>query len=195
MSKIYRLYCRTEEAIVGVGFAAIVLLTFSNAVLRVFDRPIIYSDDLCLMLFSWTALLGADVAMRHSRLVGMDILTSKLPPKVQKALGILVNVIMIFILITLVRGGIKIIGVNGDRPFNTLGAFGIRYSAVTMALPIGGVMMVFTCLMKIGKLFIHFKDDAYNIKHDVPDKNIGEENTGLDEESVDLEGRMEAKKV
>ncbi|MDD4710405.1 MAG: TRAP transporter small permease [Eubacteriales bacterium] len=195
MSKIYRLYCRTEEAIVGVGFAAIVLLTFSNAVLRVFDRPIIYSDDLCLMLFSWTALLGADVAMRHSRLVGMDILTSKLSPKVQKALGILVNVIMIFILITLVRGGIKIIGVNGDRPFNTLGAFGIRYSAVTMALPIGGVMMVFTCLMKIGKLFIHFKDDAYNIKHDVPDKNIGEENTGLDEESVDLEGIMEAKKV
>ena len=195
MSKIYRLYCRTEEAIVGVGFAAIVLLTFSNAVLRVFDRPIIYSDDLCLMLFSWTALLGADVAMRHSRLVGMDILTSKLPPKVQKALGILVNVIMIFILITLVRGGIKIIGVNGDRPFNTLGAFGIRYSAVTMALPVGGVLMVFTCLMKLGKLLMHFKDDSYNIKHDVPDKYIGEENTGLDQETVDFSETMEAKKA
>ena len=160
MSRLYRFYCRTEEAVVGAGFAAIVFLTFSNAVLRVFDRPIIYSDDICLMLFSWTALLGADVAMRHSRLVGMDILTSKLSPKVQKALAIIVNVIMIIMLIILVRGGIKIIGINGDRPFNTLGAFGIRYSAVTMALPVGGVLMVFTCLMKIGKLLMHFKDDS-----------------------------------
>ena len=182
MNRIYRYYCRLEEAIVGTGFAAIVLLTFVNAVLRKFNKPIVYSEDTVLLLFSWTALLGADVAMRYSRLVGMDILTTKLSPKVQKALRILVNFIIIVMLVVLIKGGIKIIGVNGDRPFNTLGAFGIRYKAVTMALPVGAAAMILTSLIKTVTIMKNFKNDNFNIKRDVPGHTLGEENMGADQE-------------
>lgn len=195
MNRIYRYYCRLEEIIVGTGFAAIVLLTFSNAVLRIFDRPIVYTDDLSLLLFSWTALIGADVAMRYSRLVGMDILTTKLPPKVQKALRIITNVVIIFILVMLIRGGFKIISINGDRPFNTLGAFGIRYSAVTLALPVGSVMMIFTCLIKMVNIIINFTNDQFNIKHDVPGDVLKEQNEAANQDRLYMEENEEANRL
>lgn len=68
LKMIYRWYCRLEEVVVGAGFLVIVGLTFTNAVLRVFNKPIITADDICLLLFGWVAFIGADVAMRYSRL-------------------------------------------------------------------------------------------------------------------------------
>jgi len=189
MNKVYRFYCKVEEVLVGTGFIAIVALTFLNAVLRLFDKPIIYADDLSMLLFSWTAFLGADVAMRHLRLVGMDIVSKKFPPKVQKILAIIVYIVMIGILIILIRGGFKIMAVNGNRPFNTLANFGIGYGAVTAALPICGIMMILTCLTKIGKLLVHYKDDSFTLKADVAADNagLGEESAGMDQTPVNLD--------
>ena len=84
MNKVYKYYCKVEEVLVGIGMSTIVALTFLNAVLRIFNNPITYTDDASMLLFSWTAFLGADVAMRHLRLVGMDIVSKKFPPKGQK---------------------------------------------------------------------------------------------------------------
>ena len=186
MKKIYGIYCRIEELIVGTSFAAIVALTFMNAVLRVFKRPIIYADDMCLLLFSWTAFLGADVSLRYCRLVGMDLVARRFPPKVQKILALIVHVVIIDILVILVIGGIKIIQTNGMRPFNTLEKLGIRYGVVTAALPVCGVMIILTCVIKIAKLIIHFSDDDYTLKKSVPKDTgeIGEENTGASETPV-----------
>ena len=186
MKKIYSVYCRIEDIIVGLGFATIVILTFMNAVLRYCGTPIIIADDTCLLLFSWTAFLGADVAMRYSRLVGMDILVSKLSPKVQKVLQLVVYGIMIAILAVLLRGGLAIIKTNGARPFNTLASFGINYGAVTASLPVGSAMMILTCITKIWKIVTHFGDDAYNVRKDNPDV-VGEENTGADEKPVEFD--------
>lgn len=172
----YKTYCKVEEVIVGVGFSAIVLLTFGNAVLRMFDMPIVVADDLCLLLFSWTALLGSDVALRYSRLVGMDILVRKFPPKVQKILQIVVYAVMIAVLAMLISGGIKIIQTNGARPYNTLP---VPYGFVTASLPVCGSLMVFTCLEKIVRVIRNFKNDEYQVRKDNPIP-VGEENTGLD---------------
>ena len=187
MNKIYKLYCKAEEALVGLGFLVIVALTFMNAMLRAFGAPIIYADDICMLLFSWTALMGADVAMRYCRLVGMDILTSKLNPKVQKILGIVVQVIMIGMLFILIKGGLKIVKLNGNRPFNTLEAFGIRYGAVTIAIPVCCSMMILTCITKIMKLILHINDDEFTLKKDAADAKLGEENMGVGEAPVNLD--------
>ena len=186
MNKIYKLYCKAEEALVGLFFIIIVALTFMNAVLRLFGAPIIYADDICMLLFSWTALMGADVAMRYCRLVGMDILTSKLNPKVQKILGIVVQVIMVAMLVVLIKGGIKIVKLNGSRPFNTLESFGIRYGAVTISIPVCCSMMILTCITKTFKLITHINDDEFTLKKDAADAKLGEENMGVGETPVEL---------
>ncbi len=173
---IYKWYCRLEEVIVGLGFLTIVVLTFTNAVLRVFNRPIIIADDVCLLLFSWVAFMGADVALRYSRLVGMDILVKKFPPKVQKVLQIVVYVIMIAALAVFFINGRSLAIKNWSRTYNTLP---ISYGFVTMSLPVCSVMMILTCLVKIGKIMMHFSDDSYNVKKDNPDA-VGEEFSGID---------------
>jgi len=187
MNKIYKLYCKAEEALVGLFFIVIVALTFMNAVLRLFGAPIIYADDICMLLFSWTALMGADVAMRYCRLVGMDILTSKLNAKVQKILGVVVQIIMIVMLAVLIKGGIRIVNLNGSRPFNTLESFGIRYGAVTVSIPVCCAMMILTCCTKIFKLVTHLNDDEFTLKKDAADAKLGEENMGVGEAPVDLD--------
>lgn len=187
MNKIYKLYCKAEEALVGLFFIVIVALTFMNAVLRLLGSPIIYADDICMLLFSWTALMGADVAMRYCRLVGMDILTSKLNAKVQKVIGLVVQVIMIVMLVVLIKGGLKIVKLNGSRPFNTLESFGIRYGAVTMSIPVCCSMMILTCVTKIFKLVTHLGDDEFTLKKDAADDKLGEENMGVGEAPVDLD--------
>ena len=186
MNKIYKLYCKAEEALVGLFFIIVVALTFMNAMLRLFGAPIIYADDICMLLFSWTALMGADVAMRHCRLVGMDIVTSKLSPKVQKVIGLVVQVLMIAMLFVLIKGGIKIVKLNGKRPFNTLEAFGIRYGYVTTSIPVCCSMMILTCVTKIFKLATHINDDEFTLKKDAADAKLGEENMGVGETPVEL---------
>ena len=186
MNKIYKLYCKAEEVLVGLFFIVIVALTFMNAMLRLFGAPIIYADDICMLLFSWTALMGADVAMRYCRLVGMDIVTSKMKPKTQKVIGVVVQVLMIAMLVVLIKGGVKIVKLNGKRPFNTLEAFGIRYGYVTTSIPVCCSMMIFTCITKIFKLITHINDDEFTLKKDAADAKLGEENMGVGETPVEL---------
>lgn len=175
--KLYKIYCKTEEIIVSIGFLSIVLLTFSNVILRkFFNAPITVADDLSLFLFSWASFLGADVALRYSRLVGMDILVNKLSPKVQKVIQLLVYVIIISSLILFANTGFGLALGNWKRNYNSLP---ISYGWATLSLPISCCMMIFTSIIKMSKIISNFNDDNYNVKKD-NDELIGEENTGLD---------------
>ena len=162
----YRIYCRIEEIIVGACFLDVVGLTFMNAVLRTFKKPIATADDICLLLFAWAALLGADVALRYSRLVGMDMFVRKLKPKLQKSVQILVFVIMIIAMVLFIRYGFQLAGRNWSRILNSLP---ISYGWVTVSLPVSCILMTFTSLLKIKKLVVNYKDDNYNYKKDNPD--------------------------
>lgn len=147
MKKIYKVYCKIETYIVAAGFFAIVALTFLNAVLRVFNIPIIATDDICSLLFAWVSFMGADVAMRSNRLVGMDIITTKLPDKVQKILFICVRVFMIIVLAFFVVKGFKLARMNWARAFNTLS--GVSYGWVTLSLPVCSIQMILTSVLKL----------------------------------------------
>ena len=169
LKTIYKVYCRIEEIIVGLGFMTIVTLTFLNAVLRVLNQPIIVADDISLLLFSWVAFLGADVALRYSRLVGMDILVNKLHPKAQKTLQIVVYLIMIGALGVFANYGYHLALNNWTRTYNTLP---ISYGWVTLSLPVCSALMAFTCITKIFKVVKHFGDDAYNVRKDNPQYGV-----------------------
>jgi TRAP-type C4-dicarboxylate transport system permease small subunit len=159
----------------------IIGLTFLNAVLRFIGRPIITADDISLLLFAWAALLGADVALRYSRLVGMDILVSKFPPKLQKFFQILVYIIMIGAMILFMYSGFALADKNWKRAFNSLP---ISYGYVTLSFPVGCCLMIFTSILKGIKVISHFKDDGYNIKKEDNPDLVGEEFTGL--ETLDI---------
>ena len=161
----YRIYCRIEEIFVGMCFFGVVSLTFMNAVLRTMKRPIVTADDLCLLLFAWAAFLGADVALRYSRLVGMDMVTRKFPPKTQKFIQLLVFSIMIAAMVMIIPYGFQLASRNWNRVMNSLP---LSYGYVTISLPISCFLMIFTSLLKMIKIITNFKDDSYNVKKDNP---------------------------
>lgn len=164
--KIYKGYCQIESVFAGLAFLSIVVLTFLNAVLRQFKMPVIFVDDLSLLLFGWAAFLGADVAFRHCRLVGMDILTSKFNIKVQKILQLIVYVIMICTLIMFIKFGYELAMSNWSRTYNTLK---ISYGWATLSLPVCSIFMIITALAKIYKTILHFNDSSFSLKKDIED--------------------------
>lgn len=178
IQKWYKGFCFAEEVVVGVAFTTIVVLTFMNVILRrFFDAPIVTADDINLLLFSWSAFLGADVALRYSRLVGMDMIVTKFPPKVQKSLQILVYIIMIGAFLLFAKSGFELAQANWKRGYNSLP---ISYGWATLSLPVSCVLMTITSCVKIGKIVINFQDDSYNVKKDIDDQGLGEENMGIE---------------
>jgi TRAP-type C4-dicarboxylate transport system permease small subunit len=164
MKRFYEIYCRIEEAIVGVVFVSIVILVFSAAFFRQFDKPIVWADDIAKFLFSWAAFLGADVAMRHSRLVGVDILVKKLPAKIAKSLQLFVFTIIILLLTSFVYYGTRLSIESVDRSFQTLS--NLSYSIVTASLPVASLLMILTAVLKIRKIILNYTDDSFDVLRD-----------------------------
>lgn len=166
MLKIYRGFCKVEEVITSIAFVSIIALIFSAAIFRAFNHPLVWADDIARFLFSWTAFLGADIALRHSRLVGVDMLVNKLPPKARKLTEIIVYSIMVFILIAFVYYGTQLSIKNWDRDFQTLSF--MSYSMVTLSLPVASLLMIISASTKLVRVIVNFKNDGYEVKQDIP---------------------------
>ncbi|MGN0986330.1 MAG: TRAP transporter small permease [Otoolea sp.] len=166
MKKLYRIYCKIEVLIAACAFFAIIVLTFGNAVLRIFDHPIVANDDICSLLFAWVSFMGADIALRSNRLVGMDILTMNLPVRLQKVLQLIVYAVMMVTLGMFVAKGQELAKMNWARFFNSLP---ISYGWVTLSLSVCGLMMMMTLVIKIVVLIKQFANDSFTIKMHDPD--------------------------
>lgn len=177
MQVFYRRLCAFEEALTATMFAFIVGLIFLAAFFRAFNYPLIWADDVASFLFSWVAFLGADIALRHSRLVGVDLLIDAVPPKVRKVLEIIVFSIMIVLLTAFVYYGINLSVRNWDRDFQTLSF--MSYSAVTLSLPVASVLMFISSATKVVRLIRNFRDDTYRVKDDVPPSPVATSSTSL----------------
>ena len=166
MKKIYKYYCKLETILACAGFFTIIAMTFGNAVLRLFNKPIPTSDDICTLLFAWVSFLGADIAMRSNRLVSMNLVTMNLPVKVQKVLSVIVYGIMLAVLGLFVVKGYQLARMNWLRFFNTLP---ISYGWATLSLPVCSVLMIITVLIKLVVTVMHFRDDSFSIDMHDPD--------------------------
>lgn len=146
MKKLYRAFCNAEELICGAILCAIVALAFATAVARCINRPISWTVELSQFLLSWLAFLGADLALRQGSILGVDILTRRFPKKVQAAIKLVTDLLILALLIAFVRFGITLCQSNYKRSFKTLN---LSYSAATASLPVASVLMSITIVMEI----------------------------------------------
>lgn len=127
------------EFAIAVGlFAAIVGLVFVAAITRFFDHPLIWSVDMAQLLFIWLCFVGATRAMREKVHLGVDLLVRHLPLRVQLLVETAVSVIVIAFLLLLAYEGYLLTTLNIEREF---GDSGISYAFVTVAVPIGALML------------------------------------------------------
>ena len=127
-----------EFVIAVTLFAAIVILVFAAAIMRFFDRPLIWSVDMAQLLFIWLCFVGATRAMREKVHLGVDILVRNLPIRIQRMIETGVSLVIIAFLLILAYEGSVLTMLNIEREF---GDSGISYAFVTIAVPIGSTML------------------------------------------------------
>jgi TRAP-type C4-dicarboxylate transport system permease small subunit len=154
MRKLYHAICKLEVIICGAGFILLVALVFLSAILRFFRVSMAWNIDMALFLLSWTAFLGADIAWRSNRLVGVDIVTSRFPQAMQKIVQILIYFVIFVALVIIVVYGTRLAWIERVRKFQSIP---MPYSLVTMSLVISALSMSVSTILKIQRCILDFK--------------------------------------
>ncbi|WP_447926318.1 MULTISPECIES: TRAP transporter small permease [unclassified Vreelandella] len=139
-------YDKSEEwlAMALLGGTSLTMLVSSSA--RAIGQPFAGGAELAQFLFIWTAVLGADITLRHGGQVRIDALIVRLPAKLQLLITSLCLAMMLGFLMLLAWYGFFLAASNWQRP---MGVAGLSYGYITLALPVGAVLMVITLLRRI----------------------------------------------
>ncbi len=137
---------RTETFFVCAGLLVLIFTVFAAAVLRFFGIDMSVSTDLAQLVFAWVSFIGADLAMRKDKHMGVDMLIVKFPPAVLNAIYLFNYVLILFFLLFAVRYGINLCIVNAARKYQTLY---ISYSFATASCPVGCGLMCITAVKHI----------------------------------------------
>ena len=146
MKKFYEKVCKLEELIALILVAGIAILVFVSALMRTFNHPLNWAQDVALIAFAWLIFLGSDVAMRGSGLIGVDLFVKKLPHKLQKGIDILFKTIIALFLCVLIYYGIGMTASGWARQITSLH---VSYSWVTMAVPVGSFLMLISTILNL----------------------------------------------
>jgi len=97
MARVLDVYCEVLKAAIALCLAAMVVLVFSNVVLRyAFNSGIAVSEELSRWLLVWLTFLGAIVALRQHAHLGVDTLVRALPPRGRFALFVISHLLMLY---------------------------------------------------------------------------------------------------
>lgn len=151
MKKGLKAFCKAEEYFCAALLSIIVALSFITAVARCINHPISWTIEVSQLLLAWLAFIGADMAFRADKIMGVDIITRKLPAKAQVAIKLTMNVLMLALLIIFIKYGYKLCMSNLKRSFQTVG---VSYAWATASLPVSSVFMVITAIANIVDCFL-----------------------------------------
>lgn len=108
-------YVGHAERWLGVGLLGIMVVAITTQVFTryVFNRPIIWVEEVATYSFIWGVFVGASVGLKYGRHVKIETFVDHLPPRAKAASRILVNLIVIAVLWLLVSEVGKIIDIEG----------------------------------------------------------------------------------
>ena len=127
-----------EETAAALMLAAMVLCVFAAALCRSLGWPIIWSVDIAQLLFIWVCMLGANRALRRGEHVGVDALVRRLPLRRRMQLDLALYALTLAFLLALAGAGLRLTVLNPER---TLGTIAMPYAMVTLAVPVGALLM------------------------------------------------------
>lgn len=155
MSKIYRWFCRIEEIACGIGFGFLIFFIFLSAILRLFKLSMSWYIDLAMLCLAWTAFLGADVAWREGQIIGIDLITRRLPARIRRAVELVVLGIIAATLVVIVIFGARLAWTERVSRYQSMP---IPLALVTLSLVVAAFSMFFSTIQKIRKVFRRTKD-------------------------------------
>jgi len=146
MKKLYERVIAAEAWIAAAFLVLMVALIFLGGVSRVLGYPLNWSTDFATAFFAWACFLCADIAWRKDNLMSIEILTSRLPEKLQTACRMVNYFIIALFLLYAMTFGTWLAWTSRVRSFQ--GIPEISYSWVTMSMPVGAALLLITTILK-----------------------------------------------
>lgn len=98
MKTILNLYFSTLKVLICSTLVCITTLIFLNVVLRYgFNSGLFFSEEISRLAFVWLVFAGAQLMLHENGHIGVDMLTSRVSPKVAKAMLVLSQVLMLYV--------------------------------------------------------------------------------------------------
>ena len=139
---------KVETLVVCAGLMVLIFTVFAAAILRFFGVDMSVSTDLAQLVFAWVSFIGADLAMRKDKHMGVDMLVTKFPLPVLNGIYLFNYILILFFLLFAVHYGINLCIVNATRKYQTLY---ISYSYATASCPVGCGLMCISSVKHIVK--------------------------------------------
>lgn len=131
---------RVTDGFVVTFFISLILLVFVQVIFRyVFHNSQPWVDELSRFLFVWIVYLGGTITIRKGINITFDLLIDSFKGKTWTVVFTLVNVICIAFLILIVVLGFNIAYINRVQLSSLMG---LNMGIVTLAIPIGGLLMI-----------------------------------------------------
>lgn len=137
-------YCRLLSWLMAASLALMVVLVFTNVVLRyALNSGIAVSEELSRWLFVWLTFLGAIVALHEHGHLGTDMLVARLPVLGKKVCLGVGHVLMLFICWLIFQGTLAQVRINWDSTSAAMEAsMAIFYGAGLVFSVSGGVILL-----------------------------------------------------
>jgi TRAP-type C4-dicarboxylate transport system permease small subunit len=146
LKRLYERIIAAEAVVAAVFLVAMVLLIFGSGITRLFGYPINWAVDAATCLFAWAVFFCADIAWRRGSLMSIEVLTSRLPARLQAACRLLNYLIISAFLVYSIAMGLWLSWISRERSFQ--GMPEVSYSWVTMAMPVGAALLLVTTALK-----------------------------------------------
>lgn len=138
---------KMEAVVAGILLVGMVLLIFGGGIARLIAMPQNWTIDFATCFFAWACFLCADIAWRRDALMSIELFTERLSPAAQRWLLHLNYLLISGFMVYIIYAGLLLSWVSRARSFQ--GIPSISYSWVTMSLPVGGALILFTTLLKL----------------------------------------------
>jgi TRAP-type C4-dicarboxylate transport system permease small subunit len=147
MGRVYQRFCAVEALIAATFLVLMVLLIFLGGVMRMAGTPINWSTDAATCLFAWACFLCADIAWRKNALMSIDLVTRRLPRRLQRLCTLSNYAVIIGFLVYVLLWGPWLAWISRARSFQGIPA--VSYSWVTLSMPFGAALLLVTAFLKV----------------------------------------------
>ena len=152
LKKLMDRYCQLLSVLMVIGLALMVVLVFTNVVMRyAFNSGITVSEELSRWLFVWVTFLGAIVAMHEGAHLGTDMLVSRLSVRGKKLCLLLGHLLMLFVCWLMFKGSLDQVKVNWDSTSAVMEVSMGLFYACGMVFAVSGAVVLLNHLWRLMK--------------------------------------------
>jgi TRAP-type C4-dicarboxylate transport system permease small subunit len=154
MKAIEKYLMHAMNGVIVVSLALMVLMVFSNVVLRyVFNSGITVTEELSRFLFLWLIFVGAIVAMKERAHLGVDTLIARLPRTGKIVCVLLSNALMLWVCYLFFLGSWRqtVVGLGTVKPATGISMAFHYGTGLVMSVGIASILVSSTWRVLTGK--------------------------------------------